>query len=206
MRDDDRKGLSPASAGRTALRDEAASPDRPAGTTRPGTTDQTRTGGPRPPGEEPSRTGARPAAGPAARADAPRPTAVEVPAPRFDRISAAVPTLPKGGGALRAIGETFQTNPATGTGSLSIPLGLPAARGGGATPELALSYDSGTGNGVFGLGWSVGIPAITRKTDKGLPEYRVVEETDVFQLAGAEDLLPARKEDPPGTWVADSYD
>ena len=34
------------------------------------------------------------------------------------------------------------------------------------------------------------MPAITRKTDKGLPQYRDAEESDVFILSGAEDLVP----------------
>ncbi len=34
------------------------------------------------------------------------------------------------------------------------------------------------------------LPAITRKTDKGLPRYCDEEESDVFILAGAEDLVP----------------
>jgi hypothetical protein len=105
-----------------------------------------------------------------------------------------------GGGALRSIGETFQATPATGTGSLAVPLGLPQGRGGG--PSLALAYDSGSGNGLFGLGWSVHIPAITRKTEKRLPEYDELHETDIFQLAGAEDLVPARKI-VAGAWVDD---
>src|SRR3954447_15179999 len=33
-------------------------------------------------------------------------------------------SLPRGGGALRGIDETFEANPVTGTASLSIPLGL----------------------------------------------------------------------------------
>ena len=37
------------------------------------------------------------------------------------------------------------------------------------------SYDSGAGNGAFGFGWSLSLPAITRKTDKGLPRYRDAE-------------------------------
>ena len=57
-------------------------------------------------------------------------------------------------------------------------------------PQLSLSYDSGTGNGPFGMGWSLSLPAITRKTDKGLPRYRDGEESDVFILSGAEDLVP----------------
>ena len=33
-------------------------------------------------------------------------------------------------------------------------------------------------------------PSITRKTDKGLPRYEDAEESDVFILSGAEDLVP----------------
>jgi YD repeat-containing protein len=106
-------------------------------------------------------------------------------------VQAPAVTLPKGGGAVRSIGETFQANPATGTASLSIPLALTAARG---APELGLSYDSGAGGGPFGLGWDVGISSIRRKTDKGLPRYRDGradhDEADTFVLAGAEDLVP----------------
>ena len=64
-------------------------------------------------------------------------------------------SLPKGGGAIRGIGEKFAANPVTGTGSLSIPLPLSPGRS-GFTPALALAYDSGAGSGPYGLGWSVG--------------------------------------------------
>ncbi len=101
-------------------------------------------------------------------------------------------TLPKGGGAIRGIGEKFQANPATGTASFSVPLAMAEGRA-GFTPQLALSYDSGSGNSLFGLGWNVGIPSITRKTDKGIPQYNdhPVGESDTFILSGAEDLVPA---------------
>src|SRR5262245_5266550 len=77
-------------------------------------------------------------------------------------------SLPKGGGAIRGLGEKFGVNAATGTGSFTIPLPSSPARFG---PNLSLSYDSGSANGPFGFGWSLGLPAITRKTDKGLPRY-----------------------------------
>jgi hypothetical protein len=97
--------------------------------------------------------------------------------------------LPKGGGAIRGMGETFKVNSATGTGSFGVPLPIsPSPRG--LSPDLGLSYDSGSGNSPFGLGWSVGVPAITRKTDKKLPEYLDSEDSDLFLLAGAEDLVP----------------
>jgi RHS repeat-associated protein len=84
----------------------------------------------------------------------------------------AVPSisLPKGGGALRGISEKFAANPVTGSGSLSVPLPTSPGRS-GFGPQLTLSYDSGAGNGPFGLGWNLSLPAITRKTDKGLPRY-----------------------------------
>jgi len=96
--------------------------------------------------------------------------------------------LPKGGGALRGIGEKFQVNPATGTGAMAVPLPLSPSRLGGLVPSLSLSYDSGAGNSVFGLGWNVGIPSIQRKTEKRIPTY--ADDSDVFVLAGVEDLVP----------------
>jgi hypothetical protein len=53
-----------------------------------------------------------------------------------------------------------------------------------------LSYDSGTGNGQFGLGWRLGLPSVTRRTDKGLPRYEDTDESDIFILSGVEDLVP----------------
>ncbi|MFX0577752.1 SpvB/TcaC N-terminal domain-containing protein [Nocardia nepalensis] len=98
-------------------------------------------------------------------------------------------SLPKGGGAIKGIGEKFAANPVTGTGSLTIPISVSPGRG-GFSPQLTLTYDSGAGNGPFGMGWSLGLPAITRKTDKGLPQYDDAAESDVFILSGAEDLVP----------------
>src|SRR6195256_4540911 len=102
-------------------------------------------------------------------------------------------TLPKGGGAIRGMGEKFAANPVTGTGSMSVPIATSSGRS-GFGPQLSLSYDSGAGNGVFGFGWSLSLPAITRKTDKGLPKYRDIDDSDVFLLSGAEDLVPVFRE------------
>src|SRR5215467_12968893 len=79
-------------------------------------------------------------------------------------------SLPKGGGAIRGIGEKFAANPVTGTGSITVPIATSPGRS-GFGPQLFLSYDSGAGNGTFGFGWSLFLPSITRKTDKGLPLY-----------------------------------
>ncbi len=98
-------------------------------------------------------------------------------------------SLPTGGGAIRGIGEKVAANPATGTISMSLPLPTPAGRE-GFSIELALGYDSGAGNGPFGIGWHLTSPSVARKTSKGLPSYR--DDEDVFLLSGADDLVPAR--------------
>src|SRR5262247_2656108 len=101
---------------------------------------------------------------------------------------AAALTLPKGGGAIRGIGEKFAANPATGSGSVEIPVPVSPGRS-GSGPKLTLTYDSGSGNGPFGLGWTLSLPSISRKTDKGLPRYDDDHESDVFILSGVEDLV-----------------
>ncbi|MGE0469548.1 MAG: SpvB/TcaC N-terminal domain-containing protein [Nitrospira sp.] len=111
-------------------------------------------------------------------------------------------SLPKGGGAIRGIGEKFAANPVTGTGSMSVPIATSPGRS-GFGPQLSLSYDSGAGNGPFGLGWNLSLPSITRRTDKGLPQYRDDEESDVFILSGAEDLVPVYKKNSDGSWAHD---
>ena len=110
--------------------------------------------------------------------------------------------LPKGGGAVRGMGEKFAANPVTGTGSMTVPIATSPGRA-GFGPQLSLSYDSGSGNGPFGFGWSLALPAITRKTDKGLPQYLDAEDSDGFVLSGAEDLVPVYRQDPLGDWCAE---
>ena len=55
---------------------------------------------------------------------------------------------------------------------------------------LTLSYTTGAANGAFGLGWSLGIPNISRKISKGVPVYD--DERDTFMLSGADELVPVQ--------------
>src|SRR4051812_32478012 len=125
---------------------------------------------PRAPGEGDRSSGA------ATGADTSEPTAFAAPAI----------ALPKGGGAIRGIGEKFAANPVTGSGTLSVHVPTSSGRS-GFGPQLELGYDSGAGNGPFGFGWNLSIPAITRKTAQGLPRYLDEVDSDVFILSGAED-------------------
>ena len=90
-------------------------------------------------------------------------------------VAAPSLNLPKGGGAIHGIGEKFAANPVTGTGSTTVPIYASPGRA-GFGPQLSLAYDSGSGNRPFGFGWSLGLPAINRKTDKELPQYIDAEE------------------------------
>lgn len=96
-------------------------------------------------------------------------------------------SLPKGGGALQGIGETFSPDLFTGTGNFTVPIALPPGRN-GFQPTLALTYSSGNGNSPFGLGWQLGIPGVIRKTSDGIPLFQDADDT--FVLSGAEDLVP----------------
>ena len=127
-------------------------------------------------------------------------TSGQDPVPKSFQISAPAIAMPKGGGAIRGIGEKFAANPVTGTGSLIIPIATSPGRS-GFGPQVSLSYDSGGGNGPFGFGWTLSVTAITRKTEKGLPKYQDADESDVFLLSGVEDLVPEFQKDTDGNWI-----
>ncbi|MEN6331332.1 MAG: SpvB/TcaC N-terminal domain-containing protein, partial [Smithella sp.] len=107
-------------------------------------------------------------------------------------------SLPKGGGAIKGIDEKFSVNAVNGTASFSIP--LPFSPGRGASLTLSLNYNSGAGNGVFGLGWRLSLPSIKRKTDKELPKYI---DSDTYFFSEAEDLVPEFKKEVEGSFSLD---
>ena len=121
----------------------------------------------------------------------------------------SVINTPQGGGAQSGLGEKFSPDLFTGTGNFSVPIAVPPGRN-GFQPQLTLGYSSGNGNGVFGMGWGLGVPGVSRKTSKGIPVYD--DKTDVFILSGAEDLVPVSVEqetivDPSGNigWERTTY-
>src|SRR5436305_12726406 len=85
-------------------------------------------------------------------------------------VAAPTLSLPKGGGAIRGIGEKFAANPVTGTGSMSVPIATSPGRSGFGS-QLSLSYDSVSWNCPFGVGCSLFLPSIARKSYKGFSRY-----------------------------------
>lgn len=94
-------------------------------------------------------------------------------------------SLPKGGGTIAGLARAIDSVGMTGVASLSLP--LPVSPGRGFAPSLALAYQSGAGNGPFGIGWHVGVPAIARRTAKGVPRY---DDEDEILGPGGEPLVP----------------
>jgi hypothetical protein len=101
------------------------------------------------------------------------------------KIGAPEISLPKGGGSIRGMGETFSPNSFTGAPSFTIPISVTKSRG--ATPHITLSYSSGNQQSSFGLGFSLSLPDISRQTSKGTPKY---ENSDTFLLTGNDYLVP----------------
>jgi RHS repeat-associated protein len=105
----------------------------------------------------------------------------------MDKEATAPQTLrrPSGGGAVAGIGADFKTNLNTGVGSYSVPINLPSGHR-AQSPQLGLTYSSGSGQSEFGLGWGLFTIAIRRDTRNGFPRY---SGDDVFLLNG-EELAP----------------
>ena len=75
-----------------------------------------------------------------------------------------------------------------GNANLSYPLNIPAGRQ-GMQPQLAISYNSGGGNGWMGLGWDLSIPSISVETRWGVPHYDPNDESETYLMSG-EQLSP----------------
>jgi RHS repeat-associated protein len=93
-------------------------------------------------------------------------------------VSPFAVTLPQGGGDVRGLGGSFVVDYNRGTGSYQIDLQIPKgfAR---FTPGLILSYNTGSPNGIFGMGWSLSVGAISRDGENGFVSY---DEHDKFIL------------------------
>lgn len=102
---------------------------------------------------------------------------------------------------MKGLGEKFSPDLHTGTGNFSIPISLPAGRH-GFQPELTLGFSTGQGNDMYGVGWKLSVPGVSRKTTDGVPHYNEPgrlpyhRRDDVFILSGNEDLVMVDDSDP----------
>ncbi len=108
-------------------------------------------------------------------------------------VSSQAISVPQGTGKVQGMGESFSTQMSTGAATFSVPFAMPDARG-AAQPSLSLSYSSGGGHGLAGVGWDVGVPFIARQTDRGLPKYddrpAWHPNQDRFVFNGGQELVP----------------
>ena len=88
-------------------------------------------------------------------------------------VAAPSIALPKGGGAIRGIGEKFAANPVTGTASMSVPIATSPGRL-GFGPQLSLSYDSGVVTDLSALAGAFLYPRSHAKPTKGCPSIGMV--------------------------------
>ncbi|EIV91293.1 toxin TcdB middle/N-terminal domain-containing protein [Frankia sp. QA3] len=94
-------------------------------------------------------------------------------------------SLPRGGGAVRGLGETFQPDFHTGTGSYAIPLDLPNGPN-DIAPKLTLLYSTAAGGGPFGMGFGLNLLTIGRSTNRRVPTYT---DGDPLVLHGGGELV-----------------
>lgn len=71
--------------------------------------------------------------------------------------------------AFAGLAEAVQVDLLTGEATSRVAIEVPPGRK-GSTPELALSYKSGAGNGLFGRGWDLRVPCVKRDTRRGVPD------------------------------------
>ena len=102
-------------------------------------------------------------------------------------VAPQVISLPSGPGSIEGLGESFEPDLSTGTGSYSVKFTV-APGVVGFQPDLALVYNGGNANGPWGLGWRLNVPHIQRQTDEGLPSY--VDGEDRFIYSSGEKLVP----------------
>ncbi|MFJ7314045.1 SpvB/TcaC N-terminal domain-containing protein [Pseudomonas sp. NPDC098747] len=104
-------------------------------------------------------------------------------------LSIVTPSIAKSS-TIATIGKSWGSVGPTGAASFVLPIPLSAGRGW--DPQLSLTYSSQAGNGPFGLGWSLGLSQISRRTNQGVPRY-----TDHDEIVGTdgEEWMPELEAD-----------
>lgn len=94
-------------------------------------------------------------------------------------------TVPKGGGAYKGLDDEYKIDLFKGEGHLNIPINITPCRS--YEPKLQLQYSASNGNDIFGLGFSLNLLSIYRKTKKNIPHYE--DKKDEFVLSNEGSLV-----------------
>ncbi len=87
--------------------------------------------------------------------------------------------LPQLGDGKIKFSNSFDVNLLSGSVQYSIPLQITTARE--LTPNLAINYSSAAAQNIFGYGFNLSIPSITRSTLRGFPYYEDDKDTFIFK-------------------------
>lgn len=94
-------------------------------------------------------------------------------------------SLPEGPGSIEGIGENADVDNNMGLLAYRVPISIPSGQA-ELMPGLSLAYQSGGGNGLVGIGWSLSLPSIDRMTSRGLPRY---DRSDAIAADGGQELV-----------------
>lgn len=103
----------------------------------------------------------------------------------LEQLAVNKPSLPTGGGTISGLKADLSSPGADGAATLTLSLPLSAGRG--YAPAMRLRYHSYGGNGPFGIGWSLSLPEVRRRTRKGAPVW---DDRDEFIGPDGEVLVP----------------
>ncbi|MDP2905076.1 MAG: toxin TcdB middle/N-terminal domain-containing protein, partial [Candidatus Omnitrophota bacterium] len=78
--------------------------------------------------------------------------------------------------------DSLSADSFTGKAQMTIPIFFPGTNR-DIKPPLSVVYNSGAGNGLLGVGWSLDLGAISRSAKKGVPKY---SPSDIFIAQGQE--------------------
>lgn len=108
-----------------------------------------------------------------------------VPPSKTNKVNGPQIHLNNGGGVLKGMDESFVINSFSGSSTLAVPIACSPCRN--FEPSLSITYNSNSGNDIFGLGFSNSIPFISRRTEQNIPQYK---DSDIFVLNGSDILVP----------------
>jgi RHS repeat-associated protein len=102
-------------------------------------------------------------------------------------MTSSIPDLNPREGSQASSASTLGMHNDLFSGAMTFAFAIHVSPCRGAEPEISLNYTGSGCNGVFGLGFALSLPYISRNTLNGFPLYT---DADVFQLSGVGDLVP----------------